>query len=81
MPMGKTPPKPNAGKSGKPSLDSYARYSGLAFQMMAIIGLGAFGGVKLDKWLDPGFPVFTLTLSLVSVFAAIYFAVKGLGGK
>jgi len=46
--------------------------------MFAIIGLGIFGGVKLDQWLKVGFPVFTVLLSIISVAAAIYTAVKDL---
>jgi len=75
----KTKPKPD--KEKKPTLESYARYSGLAFQMFAIIGLGIFGGVKLDQWMGIGFPVFTILLSIISVAAAIYTAVKDLIGK
>ena len=58
-------------------LNAYARYSGMAFQMMAIIVAGAFGGLKLDQWLSTR-PVFTVILSIVSVFLAIYLVVKDL---
>jgi len=73
-----TKPKPLLPDEQEKQLRWYARYSSLAFQMMAIIGLGVFGGVKLDQWLELKFPVFTLILSVVSVFAAIYTAVKDL---
>jgi hypothetical protein len=46
--------------------------------MFAIIGIGIFGGVKLDQWLHLRFPVFTVLLSIISVAAAIYSAVKDL---
>ncbi len=69
---------PKEGESKRPPLESYARYSGLAFQMFAIIGLGIFGGVKLDQWLKIGFPVFTVLLAILSVAAAIYTAIKDL---
>lgn len=70
--------KPKTDKEKRPPLESYARYSGLAFQMFAIIGLGIFGGYKLDQWLKIGFPVFTVLMSIISVAAAIYTAVKDL---
>jgi len=73
-----SPPKPKPEHNKKPTLESYARYSSLAFQMFAIIGLGIFGGVKLDQWLGMGFPVFTVLLSIISVAAAIYTAIKDL---
>ena len=56
--------------------NNYARYAGMGTMMIVTIGLGTFAGVKLDKWLELKFPVFTLVLSLGSVFAAIYLAIK-----
>jgi len=44
--------------------------------MFAIIGIGIFAGIKLDRWLNLGFPVFTILFSLLSVAASIYTAVK-----
>ena len=68
-----------SGKNPKKSyLDNYARYTGIAFQMLAIILLGVWGGIKLDEWLQLQFPVFTLLLSVLSVFLAIYTVVKDL---
>lgn len=62
----------------KKHLNNYAKYSGIGFQMLAIILLGVFGGVKLDEWLKLEFPVFTVILSLLSVILAIYTVVKDL---
>lgn len=45
---------------------------------MVIIAGGTYGGFRLDKYLDWGFPVFTLVLSLLSVGIAIWYAVKDL---
>ncbi|MFL5753767.1 MAG: AtpZ/AtpI family protein [Bacteroidia bacterium] len=53
------------------------KYSGMAFQMGAIITLGVFGGRKLDIWLGlQKVPVFTLAFSLASVAIAIYLSIK-----
>jgi len=68
----------NQNKDEKSPWFNYARYSSLAFQMFFIIGLGILGGVKLDKWLGWKFPLFTLLLALISVFTAIYIAIKDL---
>jgi F0F1-type ATP synthase assembly protein I len=65
-------------KKKKKYLDSYARYSSIGFQMLAIILLGVFGGVKLDQWLKLEVPVFTVLLSILSVILAIYYVVKDL---
>ncbi|MCX6278967.1 MAG: AtpZ/AtpI family protein [Bacteroidetes bacterium] len=65
--------KPEPGKN----LNDYARYSGMAFQMLAIILLGVFAGWKADQWLNSK-PVFTVILSLISVILAIYFVTRDL---
>jgi F0F1-type ATP synthase assembly protein I len=62
----------------KKSLDNYTRYSSIAFQMLIIILIGVFGGIKLDKWLELNVPVFTIILSILSVILAIYTVTKDL---
>jgi F0F1-type ATP synthase assembly protein I len=57
-------------------LRDFAKYSGLAFQMFGIILVTVWGGVKLDKLTGWHTPVFTIVLSLLGVFAAIYTAIK-----
>jgi F0F1-type ATP synthase assembly protein I len=69
--------KKNQKKLPNKGLDNFARYSGLAFQMIGIIALTTFGGVKLDKHTGWETPVFTIVLSLFGVFASIYIAIKG----
>lgn len=55
----------------KNNLNNYAKYSGVAFEMLGIIFLGVWGGIKLDTILDTK-PLLTLVLSLGSVALAIY---------
>jgi F0F1-type ATP synthase assembly protein I len=62
----------------KKSLDNYARYSSIAFQMLIIILIGVFGGVKLDQWLKLSVPVFTVVLSILAVILAIYTVTRDL---
>jgi F0F1-type ATP synthase assembly protein I len=57
------------------NLNFYARYSGMAFQMLAIILIGVFGGFKLDEWLHTK-PVMTVILSIVSVALSIFFVTR-----
>lgn len=56
--------------------NQFFKYSNMAIQMAVIITLGAFFG----KWLDAKFilkyPVFTILLSLISIFAAMYLSLK-----
>jgi F0F1-type ATP synthase assembly protein I len=68
--------KKNLTKPRNKGISDFGKYSGLAFQMVAIILLTTLGGVKLDKLTGWKTPVFTIILSLLGVFAAIYFSVK-----
>ena len=72
LPLKKRYPK-NLGNKG---LKDFGRYSGIAFQMIGIILLTTWGGIKLDKLMGFEKPVFMIVLSLIGVFAAIYTAVK-----
>jgi uncharacterized membrane protein YfcA len=44
--------------------------------MLAVILIGVYGGQKLDAYLHNTNQVFTIIFSLLSVFAAIYLAIK-----
>jgi F0F1-type ATP synthase assembly protein I len=66
----------NPKKPSDKGIRDFARYSGIAFQMMGIIFVTTWGGVKLDKVIGWKTPVFTIVLSLLGVFAAIYFMVR-----
>jgi ATP synthase protein I len=55
----------------KRQLNSYARYSGMGFQMLVIIVIGVFGGYKLDEWLHTR-PILIILLSLLAVILSIY---------
>ena len=57
-----------------------AKYTSAAFQMAAVIVLGAFGGKYLDKYLETS-PVFTLILTVVSVGLALYLFIKDITRK
>jgi F0F1-type ATP synthase assembly protein I len=48
----------------------------MAFQMAGIIGLGCWGGYKLDQYYHNTNSVFTIILSLLSIFAALYIVLK-----
>jgi F0F1-type ATP synthase assembly protein I len=63
-------------KKTSSSLNAYVKYSSLSVQMIIIALAGCYGGFRLDKWLSWGFPIFTLILSLIGVFFAIYIAIK-----
>lgn len=56
--------------------NNYFKYTNMAIQMAVIIGIGSWGGLKLDDYFSNKSPVFTIVLSLVSIFAAMYFSLK-----
>jgi F0F1-type ATP synthase assembly protein I len=62
----------------KKALNDYGRYTGLAFQMLAVIGVFTFIGYKLDRWLELSYPIFTIVLIFLSVIASLYSIIRGL---
>ena len=76
-PSQKKNPRKNREKNQENNgLTEYARYTGLGVQMIVIILVTVWGGIKLDKLFGLVTPVFTVILSLLGVLAAIYTAVK-----
>ena len=60
----------------KKATNSYLRFSGIGFQMAAIIGLGAYGGWWGDQRTGWDFPILTLLGSLGGVAIAMYILFK-----
>ena len=71
-------PKSNPKKKPLKPLNNYARYSSIGLQMVIIILIGVFGGMKIDEYFNIKFPVFTVILSFLSVVLAIYSVVRDL---
>lgn len=65
-----------ADQKTKKQLNNYARYSSLVIQMVAIIGVGAFVGVKLDEKYPNKNNLFTLILTLLAVIASMYYVIR-----
>ncbi|MGJ8591409.1 MAG: AtpZ/AtpI family protein [Aquaticitalea sp.] len=63
-------------KKGNPLNSSYAKYSGIAIQMFAIIGIGSFIGVKLDEHYNNDGNLWTIILSLSSTILAIVYVIR-----
>lgn len=60
----------------KKPYNSYAQFSGMAFQMIAIIGGGTYLGVFLDKKFPNEHNILTVICSLFAVLISIYFVVR-----
>jgi ATP synthase protein I len=76
QPQKKNNRKESEKKTENNPVNAYAKYTGLGIQMIAIILVSVWGGIKLDELLAFKTPVFTIVFSLLGVFAAIYTAVK-----
>lgn len=62
---------------GKP-LNAYVKFSGLGFQMIAIIGLFAFVGYKIDESAHHKVNWVTAMLALIGVFVSLYIVIVSL---
>jgi F0F1-type ATP synthase assembly protein I len=67
--MGLTEPSPN--KKLK-TYNSYLKYSSLAFQLLAAIGVFGWLGYKLDQYLEIRFPAFMLFFGLAAFGGMMY---------
>lgn len=62
----------------KKALTGYAKYTGVAFQMMAIIGLCAFIGYQIDKYFQHQIQWATALGGVIGVCASIYQIIRQL---
>lgn len=63
-------------KYQKDRLNSYARFSGLVIQMVAIICVGTYIGIKLDENYPNDNNLFTLGFTLGFVIISIVFVIR-----
>lgn len=57
---------------------SFAKYTGIAFQMLATIGVFAFIGYKIDEHRQSEKSIFTALLGLVGVVLSLYQVIRSL---
>ena len=62
----------------KKSINNFAKYTTISFQMLATIGLFAFIGYKIDGYKQSKTPIFTAVFSLAGVVISLYQVVKQL---
>ncbi|MCD6333591.1 MAG: AtpZ/AtpI family protein [Bacteroidales bacterium] len=65
----------------KKYIRDYARYSNFAFKLIAVILAAFFIGMKLDRWISLGFPLFTLLLSVGALTGTLFLLIKDLSSK
>ena len=63
-------------KRSKSDANVVLKYSGMAFQMAFIIGLGVFAGMKLDEHFGNDKPYLTAVCALLALPIAFYVSLK-----
>lgn len=66
----------NKGDNDSNAGQGYLKYSGMAFQMIAIIGLFTYAGYKIDEHAQHQTKWVTAILSLTGVFISLYVIIK-----
>lgn len=62
----------------KPQVDQYLKYSGMAFQLAAVLAVGVWAGTRIDRYFQTERPYFTAILALLSLLAGLYLSLKDL---
>ena len=57
---------------------AYLKYSAMAFQLIAVIGLSVWGGLQIDRYLGLKFPWFMVILSVVGFTGSLIGIIKSL---
>lgn len=70
--MAKNDPVENDNKS----MNAYAKYSSIGFQMIAIIGVFTYAGYKIDQYAHHSVRWVTATLALTGVFVSLYIVIR-----
>lgn len=71
----------NSQQHNSQRLQEYLKYSGMAIEMMAIIGIFTFMGYKIDQLLKIEFPIGIILGSLSGLSVALYRIMKSLNRK
>ena len=58
--------------------NSYLKFTGMAFQMIVIIGVFSFAGYKIDQATNHHVKWVTAALSLTGVFISLYIVIKSI---
>lgn len=66
------------GERARGAASDYARYSGIAIQMIAILLIGAYAGRWLDAHFATATPYFTIGVTLLAIALALYIPLRGL---
>ncbi len=65
-------------KAPQKQVNSYLKYSGIAFQMLATIALAVWAGIALDGYMAWRFPAATVSFALLGILASMWQVIKSL---
>lgn len=71
----------NESEERRKTSSGYIKYSAAAFQMLAVIGLSVYAGIKLDDYFQHELRWITALFGIVGVILAIYFLIKQLNNE
>ncbi len=74
--MAKDEKKP--GDDNNKGTNNYLKFTGMGFQMIAIIGAFAYGGYKIDEAGHHAVKWATAALSLTGVFISLYLVIRAI---
>jgi hypothetical protein len=74
--MAKDEKKP--GNDNTNGTNNYLKFTGMGFQMVAIIGVFTFVGYKIDENAKHDVQWVTATLALIGVFISLYLVIRAL---
>jgi len=69
-------PKKSKNSQGRSGLNDYLKYAGMGFQMLVIIFIFTWAGLKLDARSENDTQIYTAILALVGVIIGIYTALR-----
>jgi F0F1-type ATP synthase assembly protein I len=70
-------PKPTPNSKLPDNAGDVAKYSGLGLQMLAMIGLGVWGGISIDRYWSTT-PVWSAVLAIFSVIASLVYVIRSI---
>ena len=70
--------EPKGNNNNADPAKNYAKYTGIVFQMVAIIGLFAFIGYEIDKWLKHDTQWVTALCCVIGVCLSIFQTIRQL---
>lgn len=74
--MDKTDNQTNSSEKKSKPLKTFVKYSGLAFQLLAVLGLGIWLGYWLDGRIAWRVPIFTFLGTVLSLIGVIVYLIR-----